>query len=97
MGGFAARFAEQEVGLRRRGDVFERASAHLARTLAEVPPPALPRVAVFGSSQVAVVKSDTVDTTRATPSRLQAALAERGLRTEVVDFSDADSSSSRAC
>jgi len=74
--------------LRRRGDVFERASAHLARTLAEVPPPALPRVAVFGSSQVAVVKSDTVDTTRATPSRLQAALAERGLRTEVVDFSD---------
>ena len=85
---FATRFSAEENGLVRSGDVFEQASLHLARTLTELPPPARPRVAVFGSSQIAVVKSNVVDPTHTTPYRLHESLAERGVRTEVVDFSD---------
>jgi hypothetical protein len=85
---FATRFSPVEYGLFRIGDVFQQAGLHLARTLAELPPPALPRVVLFGGSQIAVVKSKVVDPTQTTPYRLHESLAERGVRTEVVDFSE---------
>lgn len=86
--GFAHRFGAQERAMRRNGEVFERAGANPASTLATLPPPAAPRIAVYGSSQIAVVKAPSADPVLGTPHQLRIALADRGLATEVVDFSE---------
>jgi hypothetical protein len=86
--GFAHRFDQAELSMRRNGDVFERAALNPAWTIAALPAPILPRIAVFGSSQIAVVKSPTVDPLQATPHQLRIALADQGLPVEIVDFSE---------
>jgi len=85
---FAQRFDESASTLRTTGVVFDRAARNLGTTLAQLPPPALPRVAIFGSSQIAVVKRDGEDSLASMPHRLAAALEARGHRAEIVDLSD---------
>jgi hypothetical protein len=86
--GLASRFGAQEHAMRRNGDVFERASKNLALTMDTLPAPALPRIAVLGSSQIAVVKTTNPDPVLGTPHQLKIALDERGTGVEVVDLSD---------
>jgi hypothetical protein len=84
----ATRFDAAERGLRRTGPVFDRAARDLALTLASLPPPEKPRVVLYGSSQVAVVKRAEQDSLDSTPHRLAEALARRGVDVEIADFSD---------
>jgi hypothetical protein len=85
---FAGRFSGAAAGLERHGAVFENAALDLRRTLAELPAPARPRIAVFGSSQIATVKGDPDPVGLSVPYRLQQQLAEQGLAAEVVDLSE---------
>jgi hypothetical protein len=84
----AARFDPSANALRVTGPVFDRAARDLPSTLAVLPAPATPRVAVFGSSQIAVVKRGPQDSLESMPHRLADALAAAGRPAEVVDFSD---------
>jgi hypothetical protein len=85
---FATRFDPSASTFRVTGLVFDRAARDLRLTLAALPPPAHPRVAVFGSSQIAVVKRGPQDSLESMPHRLADALAADGRTAEVVDFSD---------
>ena len=84
----ATRFDPSASAFRTTGLVFDRAARDLRETLAALPPPAHPRVAVFGSSQIAVVKRGPQDSLESMPHRLADALAADGRTAEVVDFSD---------
>jgi hypothetical protein len=85
---FATRFDPSASALRTTGLVYDRAARDLRLTLAALPRPAQPRVAVFGSSQIAVVKRGPQDSLESMPHRLADALAAAGRPTEVVDLSD---------
>jgi hypothetical protein len=86
--GWATRFDAEARGLRREGDVWDRAARGLSRTLETLPAPLHPRVVLYGSSQIAVVKREPEGSLGSTPHRLRPALAARGIPTEIVDFSD---------
>lgn len=85
---FAQRYDAARTALRATGPVFDRAARDLSITLAELPPPTRPRVVVYGSSQIAVVKRAEQDSLESTPHRLANALEQRGVAAEVADFSD---------
>jgi len=85
---FAATRAQDAPGLRRDGNVFSRAARDLGSTLHDLPPPRTPRVAIFGSSQIAVVKDNDGQRGVSFPFRLASTLSDLGVANEVVDFSD---------
>lgn len=80
---FAERYRPEDRGLALVDGVFVRASHDLGRTLRALPPPAAPRVAIFGSSQIATVK----DGGPSFPLRLDRTLAREGVPHEIVDLS----------
>ncbi len=84
----ATRFGESQRSLQRHGDVFDLAARNLRRTLAELPPPELPRIVVYGSSQIATVRGESDGGVHTTPHLLSEELSKRGLAVEVADFSD---------
>jgi hypothetical protein len=85
--GFAQRFSPVRTGPLRVGPVVTRGSANLERTLAELGLPDAPRIALFGSSQIATVKHAKKDPEQALPYRLHQDLSGLGVAHEVVDFS----------
>ncbi len=84
---FAAGYSAGSRALVRRDEVFLRAGNDLALTLRELPPPAAPRLAVFGSSQIATVKGGSGELELTMPARLSVALTKQGVPHEIVDFS----------
>lgn len=86
--GWATRFDAVARGLRREGVIWDRAARDLARTLETLPAPIHPRIVVYGSSQIAVVKREPEGSFASTPHRLGPALGARGIAAEIVDFSD---------
>lgn len=84
---FAAGYTAGSRGLVHSDAAFLRAGNDLALTLHELPPPAAPRLAVFGSSQIATVKGGSGQLDLSMPARLSVALTKRGVAHEIVDFS----------
>lgn len=85
---FARDFPPENEGLRREVGVYVRASRHLSHSLESLPAPELPRIAVFGSSQIATVKRASGVSEEALPARLRIHLEEIGTPVEIVDFSE---------
>lgn len=85
---FAQRYDASRTALRVTGGVFDRAARDLSITFAELPAPTRPRVVLYGSSQIAVVKRAEQDSLASTPHQLASALERRGVTAEVADFSD---------
>lgn len=85
--GFADRFSARRTGPIRVGPVVTRGSANLDRTLSELEPSSGPRIALFGSSQIATVKGASQEPELALPYQLHERLSESGVAHEVIDFS----------
>jgi hypothetical protein len=86
---FARGFSGVAVGARVSGAVSQDASGNddIGRTLAELPARTAPRIVIFGSSQIDVVKGEPEPSPNAMPFQLSAALHAKGIDHSIVDLS----------